>query len=114
MSWWVVRTDQSPCSRFLSKGPSGSICRLAFQVSPCNGCRDKGGLALIADSDGKQSSVIKGLSMRVLKHTLAKSAVLLLLGAAGVQVAHAQSDIAKTFVGRLVEQVTKLENSCAE
>ena len=52
--------------------------------------------------------------MRVLKHMLARSAVLLLISGAAVQVAHAQSDIAKTFVDRLLGQVTKLESSCAE
>ena len=43
-----------------------------------------------------------------------KSAVLLLIGCTPVDLAHAQSDVAKTFVDRLIDQVTKLEKSCAE
>ncbi|MBR0691893.1 cysteine rich repeat-containing protein [Bradyrhizobium lablabi] len=52
--------------------------------------------------------------MRILKHTLVKSAALLLIGYGAVPVAHAQSDIAKTFVDRLLGQVAKLEKSCAK
>jgi Golgi apparatus protein 1 len=52
--------------------------------------------------------------MRVLKHHLAKSAVVLLLGCGLLNVAHAQSDITKSFADRLIEQATKLEKSCAK
>ena len=43
-----------------------------------------------------------------------KSAILLLIACSPVDLAHAQSDVAKTFVDRLIDQVTKLEKSCAE
>ena len=49
--------------------------------------------------------------MRIAQH-LVKSAFVLLIGCATVEFAHAQSDVTKTFVDRLLEQVTKLERSC--
>src|SRR5215475_3343315 len=74
-------------------------------------CRDrrhrtKGG-------DARPPRAIKELSMRIAQH-LVKSAVVLLIGCATVEYSHAQSDVTKTFVDRLIEQVTKLERSCAE
>jgi hypothetical protein len=50
--------------------------------------------------------------MRILKHALA--ALLLMTVCASVESAHAQSDIAKTFVDRLIDRVAKLEKSCAK
>ncbi|MCP4620645.1 MAG: hypothetical protein GY844_29920 [Bradyrhizobium sp.] len=51
--------------------------------------------------------------MRIAQH-LVKSAFVLLIGCATVEYGHAQSDVTKTFVDRLVEQVTKLDRSCAK
>ena len=51
--------------------------------------------------------------MRIAQH-LIKLAVILLAGCATVEVGHAQSSVTKTFVDRLIEQVTKLEKSCAK
>lgn len=50
--------------------------------------------------------------MRILKQALA--ALLLMTVCASVESAHAQSDIAKTFVDRLIDRVAKLEKSCAK
>jgi Golgi apparatus protein 1 len=52
--------------------------------------------------------------MRVLKQCLAKSALVLLIGCGSVGVGHAQTDVTKTFVDRLIDQVAKLEKSCAK
>ena len=46
--------------------------------------------------------------MRIAQH-LVKSAFVLLIGCATVEYSHAQSDVTKTFVDRLIQQVTKLE-----
>jgi hypothetical protein len=54
----------------------------------------------------------KGSSMRIPKQTLA--ALLLTLGCASGELAHAQSDVTKTFVARLIEQAARLEKSCAK
>jgi hypothetical protein len=51
--------------------------------------------------------------MRIAQH-LVKSAFVLLIGCATVEFGHAQSDVTKTFVDRLIEQVTKLDRSCAK
>ena len=51
--------------------------------------------------------------MRIAQH-LVKSAFVLLIGCATVEYSHAQSDVTKTFVDRLIEQVTKLDRSCAK
>lgn len=51
--------------------------------------------------------------MRIAQH-LIKSAFVLLIGCATVEYGHAQSDVTKTFVDRLIEQVTKLDRSCAK
>ena len=51
--------------------------------------------------------------MKIAQH-LVKSAFVLLIGCATVELGHAQSDVAKTFVDRLIDQVTKLEKSCAK
>jgi Golgi apparatus protein 1 len=45
---------------------------------------------------------------------LIKSAFVLLIGCATVEYGHAQSDVTKTFVDRLIEQVTKVDRSCAK
>ena len=45
---------------------------------------------------------------------LVKSAFVLLIGCATVEYSHAQSDVTKTFVDRLIEQVTRLDRSCAK
>jgi len=50
--------------------------------------------------------------MRILKQSLAKSALFLLISCALVNPGHAQSDVTKTFVDRLIGQVAKLEKSC--
>jgi cysteine rich repeat protein len=57
--------------------------------------------------------VIKGSSMRIAQH-LVKLALVLLMGCATVELGRAQSDVTKTFVDRLIDQVTKLEKSCAK
>ena len=57
--------------------------------------------------------MIKGSSMKIAQH-LVKWILLLLIGCATVELGHAQSDVAKTFVDRLIDQVTKLERSCAK
>ena len=51
--------------------------------------------------------------MRTLKQCLARLAFLLLIGCASGSLAFAQSDVTKTFVDRLLDQVAKLEKSCA-
>lgn len=51
--------------------------------------------------------------MRIAQH-LIKSALVLLIGCATVAFSHAQSDVTKTFVDGLIEQVTKLDRSCAK
>lgn len=51
--------------------------------------------------------------MGILKQVLAAS-LLLLTGIAPVDLAHAQSDVTRTFVDRLIGQVAKLEKSCAK
>jgi len=51
--------------------------------------------------------------MRIAQH-LVKSALFLTIGCATVELGHAQSDVTKTFVDRLIGQVAKLEKSCAK
>ena len=50
--------------------------------------------------------------MRIPKQTLA--ALLLMIGCASGELAHAQSDVTKTFVDRLLDQVARLEKSCTK
>lgn len=52
--------------------------------------------------------------MRVSPQFLAKPAFLLLLAFCSTDVAYSQTDIAKTFVDKLIDQVGKLEKSCAK
>ena len=52
--------------------------------------------------------------MRILKQCLARLVFLMLIGCAPGQLAYAQSDVTKTFVDRLIDQVAKLEKSCAK
>lgn len=51
--------------------------------------------------------------MRIAQH-LVKSAFVLLIGCATVELGYAQSDVTKTFVDRLVDKAAKLEKSCAK
>ena len=51
--------------------------------------------------------------MRFAQH-LVKSAFVLLIACSMAEPGHAQSDVAKTFVDRLLGQVAKLEKSCAK
>jgi Cysteine rich repeat len=51
--------------------------------------------------------------MRIAQH-LVKSAFVLLIGCATVELGHAQTDVTKTFVDRLIDQVAKLEKSCSK
>ena len=51
--------------------------------------------------------------MRIAQH-LAKAALFLLIGCATVELGHAQSDVTKTFVDRLIDQMANLEKSCAK
>jgi hypothetical protein len=57
--------------------------------------------------------VIKDHPMRITQH-LVKTAFVLLIGCATIELGHAQSAVTKTFVDRLIDQVTKLEKSCAK
>jgi Golgi apparatus protein 1 len=50
--------------------------------------------------------------MRILKQAVA--ALLLLTVCASVEPAHAQSDVTRTFVDRLIDQVARMEKSCAK
>ena len=52
--------------------------------------------------------------MKIRKQFLAKMAFSLLIGCASGQLASAQSNVTKTFVDRLIDQVAKLEKSCAK
>lgn len=51
--------------------------------------------------------------MRIAQH-LVKSAFVLLIGCATVDLGYAQSDVTKTFVDRLIDKAAKLEKSCAK
>jgi len=51
--------------------------------------------------------------MRIAQH-LFKSALFLVISCATAELGHAQSDVTKMFVDRLIDQVAKLEKSCAK
>lgn len=52
--------------------------------------------------------------MRIAQHVVKCVVLLLLIAFSTLEPAHAQSDVTKTFVDRLIDQVTKLEKSCGK